>query len=371
MLEIEAFAVLTSIPHLGSMKIRGLIQKFGSALDALRAPLEEIKNIPGFDPILPYWTKWPQSVIWQNDLSLAEKFGTELIPFTSPLFPKSLLNIADHPALLYVQGQLKPQDLHSIAIVGTRHASLYGKEMAEQISKDLAAHGFTVISGLARGIDTAAHRGALARGRTVAVIGSGLADIYPPENQSLAQEISQKGALISEFSMATPPDRQNFPQRNRIVSGMSLATLLIEAPLKSGAMITMEKALSQKRKLLALPGRVDHENFHGNHFLIKKGKAQLVENAADVMAHFDTLFSFSEVQESQLQVFSLDKKEWDLLDSMPQEEVGIDHLVQLTHLPVQQIQTTLMSLILKKIVKEFPGKSYKKIDVPNRSKSMM
>lgn len=367
--ETEAFAVLTSIPYLGAAKVRLLLQTFGSAVTALETPITHIEKLPGFERVMPYWKEWKQNEVWQKDLALVERLGAQLIPFTSPLFPKSLLEIADHPVLLYVQGELKPQDQHSIAIVGTRHASIYGNEMAEQISKDLAARGFTVISGLARGVDTAAHRGALEKGRTIAVIGSGLGDIYPPENHGLAQEIGRKGALISEFGMATPPDRQNFPQRNRIVSGMTLATLLIEAPLKSGAMITMEKAFMQKRKLFALPGRADNENFQGNHFLIKNGKAQLIENAADVITHFEGLFPFLTVKSSKTQSLYLDKNEEALLEKMTQEEIGIDTLAQLTHLPISQLHTILMGLVLKKIIKEFPGKIYKKLAVENKGKN--
>lgn len=361
MQETEAFAVLTSIPQLGTIKIRLLLQEFGSALKALEASKDQIKNLPGFDRILPYWDQWRENKAWQYDLALIKKLGTQLIPFTSPFFPKSLLELADHPTLLYVQGDLKPQDQRSIAIVGTRQASIYGNAMAEQISKELASHGFTIISGLARGIDTAAHRGALEKGRTLAVIGSGLADIYPPENQSLAKEISRKGALISEFSMATPPDRQNFPQRNRIVSGMTLATLLIEAPIKSGALITMEKAYAQKRQLFALPGRADNENFRGNHLLIKNGKAKLVENAADIICHFEGLFPLSSQKSKELPNIYFDLKESLILEKMTFEEIHIDALVQLTRLPVNQVHTTLMGLVLKKIIKEFPGKLYKKL----------
>lgn len=366
MQESEAFAVLTSIPHLGAIRIRFLIEKFGSALNALHAPIEKLEQLPGFDRILPHWKQWPQDPTWKNDLALVEKHDAQLIPFTSPLFPKSLLELPDCPALLYVQGDLKPQDQHSIAIVGTRNASIYGNEMAHQIGKDLASHGFSVISGLARGVDTAVHRGALEKGRTLAVIGSGLADIYPPENRDLAREISQKGVLISEFGMATPPDRQNFPQRNRIVSGMTLGTLLIEAPVKSGAMITMDKAFSQKRKLFALPGRADNDNFRGNHHLIKSGKAQLIENATDILSHFDGLFPMPSIKKAGIQTFVFDKLESAILSKMTMEEIGIDDLALLTNLPVNQVHTALMGLVLKKIVKEFPGKLYKKIIETNK-----
>lgn len=366
--ETEAFAVLTSIPYLGSMKIRSLLQKFGSALEVLHTPSHEIGKLPGFDRVVPHWDLWKENHTWQNDLAIAKKLGVQLVPFTSPHFPKLLLQIPDHPVLLYIQGELKPQDQRCIAIVGTRHASIYGSEMAQQFSKDLANHGFTIISGLARGVDTAAHLGALEKGRTIAVIGSGLANVYPPENQALAQKICQKGALISEFSMSTPPDRQNFPQRNRIVTGMTLATLLIEAPLKSGAMISMDKAYLHKRKLFALPGRADNENFRGNHHLIKTGKAQLVENTADILCHFENLFPLPIAQTSEHPFCYFDKNESYLLEKMPQEEINIDSLALLTNLPINQVHTILMGLVLKKVIKEFPGKIYKKTAAGNKPK---
>lgn len=361
MLETEAFVVLTSIPYLGSNKIRFLINKFGSALQALQASSSQIQKLPGFDRVTPHWDQWPQQESWKKDLAQAAKLKIELLPFTSAHFPKALLAIPDPPIMLYIQGELRPQDQRAIAIIGTRHASIYGSEMAEQISNDLAAHGFTVISGLARGIDTAAHHGALKKGRTIAIIGSGLADIYPSENRFLSQEISKKGAVISEFSMRTPPDRQNFPQRNRIVSGMSLATVLIEAPIKSGAMITMEKAHTQTRKLFALPGRADNENFRGNHYLIKSGKAQLIENASDIISHFEELFPFPSLKVSISEKTYLDKNETLLLEKMTEEEVGIETLAHLTHFPINQLHPILMGLVLKKVIKEFPGKIYKKI----------
>lgn len=357
--EVEAFAALASVEGLGAIKIRQLVEHFGSAAEAFKADPAKVMGVCGRDI---------RNGSWKEDLELAARLGVELIPFTSPQFPKQLLQIPDHPAMLYVKGKIESCDKRSIAVVGTRNASIYGMEMAEQISSELAARGFTIVSGLARGIDTASHRGALTKGRTLAVIGSGLADVYPPENRGLSQEISKRGALISEFPMRTPPDRQNFPQRNRIVSGMTLATLLIEAPIKSGAMITMERAWSQGRKLFALPGRADVEGFRGNHHLIKSGRAVLVESAADIAAHFEDLFPFVCMQPVDSQRFLLDEHEKNLLNSMPNEEIGVDHLSSLLNLPVHQVHTLLMGLILKKAVKEYPGKIYKKLAALNNRK---
>lgn len=368
MKETEAFALLTSTPGLGTAKIRLLIERFGSASDTLNKSAKDLAGLSGFEKIAENWGQWDKNNSWKQDINLADSQGVRLIPYTDPLFPKHLLDIPDHPVLLYVKGELTPQDNRSIAIVGTRQASIYGIEMAEAISKELAANGFTVTSGLARGIDTAAHKGAIVRGRTIAVIGSGLADIYPPENLSLANKISEHGVLISEFPMTTPPDRHNFPKRNRIVSGLSLGTVLIEAPVKSGAMITMERASQHKRKLFALPGRADAESFKGNHLLIKSGQAQLIESASDILSHFEGLFPKIQKDLFDYQAPHLDQAESTLLELMPAEEIGIDALALLTHLPVHQVHTTLMSLILKRVVKEYPGKIYKKIAALNEAK---
>ena len=368
MTESEAFAILTSTPGLGHAKIRLLIERFGTAAASLEKSAHDLEGLAGFDKIIPTWGQWDKNLTWKQDLHLADTLGARLVPYTDPLFPKHLLEIPDHPVLLYMRGEFKPQDQRSIAIVGTRQASIYGIEMAEAIGKELAASGFTVISGLARGIDTAAHKGALVKGRTIAVIGSGLADIYPPENLSLANKIPEHGILISEFSMSTPPDRQNFPQRNRIVSGMSLGTVLIEAPVKSGAMITMERASQHKRKLFALPGRADAESFKGNHLLIKRGQAHLIESAADIISHFEGLFPKVQKDLFDYQAPHLDPGESALLELMPAEEIGIDALTLLSHLPVHQVHTTLMGLVLKKVVKEYPGKIYKKIAALNDQK---
>lgn len=363
--ELEALLILTGIPLLGSIKIRLLLQRFGSALAVLEADPGEIAELPGVGPkLLLELTKWRQDSSWKKNLELAARYEVEIIPYTSPLYPKRLLEIVDLPILLYVKGEIKNCDQRSIAIVGTRHASIYGNEMAEKIARELAEAGFTVVSGLARGIDTSAHRGALHAGRTIGVIGSGLADIYPTENIELARAIVAKGAIISEFAMATPPDRQNFPQRNRIVSGMTMATLLVEAPIKSGAMITMDKAQMQKRPLFALCGRVDDENFKGNHLLIKSGQAQLVESAHDLIENFSDLFSHSSLPPKAkplLESSLLEKEEFEFLKKLPTQEISVDEIVNLTKLPVMKVNVLVMSLVLKKALKEFPGRIYKKL----------
>lgn len=360
--ETTALAIFSETPFLGAVKIRLLIEYFGSAQIAIKAQSKDIKELSGFTPkIIEQWGWWEKHSSWRKNLDLAEQHEVELIPYTHADYPKSLLQFPDSPIILYVKGKLKTSDRQSIAVVGTRNASRYGIEIGGKISRDLAHRGFTVVSGLARGIDTAAHHGALETGRTIAVIGSGLANIYPQENKALADQIALNGALISEFPMMTPPDRKNFPQRNRIVSGMTKGALLVEAPEKSGAMTTMNKAWQQKKPLFCLPGPV-HENFHGNHSLIKAGKAQLVENAGDIAQNFDQLFSRHKKLVAAERPASppLEKEEKELLKELFLEELSIEDLAQTTKLPVRKINILLMGLLLKRVIKEYPGKIYKK-----------
>lgn len=359
--ELEALIILTHLPLLGPIKIRFLMRHFGSAAAALNAPLEKIEQLPSFGPkIMQSWKKGLIDQGWIKNLHLAEKLHTDIIPFYSPHYPKRLLEIADHPLLLYVQGQLLPQDQHCIAVVGTRQATLYGQDIANQLSMKLAQAGFTIVSGLARGIDKAAHEGALTAGRTLAVLGSGIAHIYPTENIELSRAIQKQGALISEFPMSTPPDRQNFPQRNRIVSGMTLGTVLIEAPPKSGAMLTAERAYTQGRPVFALPGRVDQDSFKGNHALIKEGKAQLIEGVADILKNFHDCPLPLVFKPTTQRTISLEKDEEELLQLMPTQEISVEELASLTQWSISKLNSFLMRLVLKKIVKEYPGKIYKK-----------
>ena len=362
--ELEALVALTSIPHLGPVKIKLLLKTFGSSINALNADIKTIEEMKGFgNKIAVGFKSWQDDCRWKDNLDLCKRYGVQIIPFTSTDYPQDLLKIDDYPLMLYVLGDLKTKAVN-LAVVGTRQASIYGLEAAAKISGDLAAQGFTIVSGLARGIDTAAHLAALKKGRTVAVIGSGLSDIYPKENLILAEEIAKNGgAVISEFPMMTPPERQNFPRRNRIVSGLSQGTLLIEAPIKSGAMITMEMALSQRRKLFAIPGRIDNENFSGNHLLIKNGHAKLIENAADISKTFESFEFLSTIQPQSLETGPLlTKDEQELFYRLPNEEFSIEELVELTKWPIAKLNVLLMCLMLKRAIKEYPGKIYKKLN---------
>lgn len=360
--ELHALLFLTHVPYLGSIKIQLLIKHFGSAHNAMQADPHQLNELPGFGPkIIQGWIDSKKQELWKKTLDIAHQQKIRIIPFDDSIYPKNLLDIVDYPLILYAKGSLKNREVQSLAVIGTRQASIYGLEMAGKLSGDLAAADFTIVSGLARGIDTAAHDAATERGRTIAVLGSGLGHLYPKENFLLAEKILEKnGAIISEFPIMTPPDRPNFPQRNRIVSGMTLGTLLIEAPKQSGAMITVDQALSYGRNVFALPGRVDQENFKGNHFLIKNQKAQLVENSEDILMCYNDLFTFSPSSPIMKKI-PLEKEELEFFEHLPSQEVSIEDIVMKTKMPISKVNVLLMGLLLKKMIKEYPGKVYKKI----------
>lgn len=360
--EVEALLILSTIPYLGSTKIRLLLSSYGTAVDALKTPLEELAQLPGFGPkILDSWTKAIADQRIEEYLASIERAGVEVIPFTSPRYPKKLLEIKDFPIILYLSGTFKECDRRSLAVIGSRQSSIYGQEMAHKVCRELAERGYTIVSGLARGIDTAAHRGALKGGRTMAVLGCGLNHLYPEENRALAEEIKQHGALLSEFPMNTPPDKQNFCQRNRIVSGMTLGTILIEAPLQSGAMHTSCKAIEQGRPLFALCGRADWDSFKGNHSLIKGQKAKLFDEVQDILSYFGNTELPLVFKEPMAAHTTLNREESELLRLIPQQELSLEELINHTKMPITKLNATLMSLVLKKMVKEYPGKIYKKV----------
>jgi len=364
--ELEALTVLSGAPLIGSVKIKLLIENFGSASQAITAGAEAWLSLPGFGvKIVDSWNNWYAGSQWENNLELVNRYDVTLLPYTDPRYPKRLLDLKDYPVLLYVKGSIESIDAKSIAVVGTRDASIYGSEMAEKISSELADCNFTIVSGLARGIDTKAHQASLRqKGRTIAVIGSGLANIYPRENMKLASAIAENGALISEFPMNTPPDRQNFPQRNRIVSGMTLGTLLIEAPRKSGAMLTVQRAISQGRRVFTIPGRVDSENFQGNLMLLQERKALLVQSGQDIANSFSDIYAYDPIIKKSREKKSailLNNEEQTLLSLLPNEELAIDKIIELSKLPVMKINVLLIGLLLKNAIKEYPGKIYKKL----------
>ena len=276
-----------------------------------------------------------------REVQEAAEAGISLLPKSHPHFPPAFRELADCPLLIYVQGSIPSG---GIGIVGTRNCTPYGAGAAESSALGLSKSGISVISGLARGIDTAAHRGSLAHGKTVAIIGSGLLEIYPRENLSLSREIVKKGgAIISEYPLHTPPHAYHFPERNRLIAALSESLLLIEVPLKSGAMITAERALALGKKCYALPGRADMESFRGSHKLIREGRATLFESVAEIVG----------VQKN------LAQEEDPFLQHLKGGEFSLDELTAKTNLSLSELSVRLMRLVLNGAIVELPGKYYK------------
>jgi len=303
-------------------------------------------------------TKGMSALQLRKNIEALEQENILPLPKEDPRYPKSLLDLKDPPPLLFVRGKL-PDLSHAVTIVGTRTASNYGKEQSHYIAKELARHGLPILSGLARGIDTAAHRGALTTGITLAVIGSGHSCLYPKENSKLAEEIANKGALISEYLPYTAPTRYTFVKRNRLLAALGRGSLLIESPCKGGSMITMEVAQTLSRKLFALPGSVDCPSFKGNFSLLKKNIASLIENAEDILS----CFQLSPLKKDKTLSFDLNEEEQVVYNALNGQEKSLEELVLLTQYPIMKLNILLTSLTLKGAVVEFSGKLYKKTKI--------
>src|SRR6476469_2920121 len=288
----EACIALNMLPTMGPVRLRKLLEVFETPERVLAAKRDALRGVDGIGrQVVEHITNWETLVDLPAELQRIRDFGATVITAESPLYPRQLREIHSPPIVLYVWGELVERDQHAIAVIGSRRTTHYGLESAKKLSYQLAYAGLTIISGLARGIDTAAHQGALAaKGRTIAVIGSGLMKLYPPENRALAEKICNgNGAVVSEFSMAIEPDRQTFPMRNRIISGWSHGILVVEAGLNSGALITASQAIEQGRSVYAVPGHINAPSAHGSNRLIQQG-AKLVMDASDILDDLQILF---------------------------------------------------------------------------------
>ena len=281
--ELTYWLALKWVEGVGHVTFKTLVQTFGSPQEVFDAPLSSLRNMEGIGQKtashIKSFSKWQQV---EHELALTHKHHVSIITYGDPLYPKNLLNIYDFPPFLYVKGTLREDDI-CIAVVGSRLASTYGRFSTERLCRELALKGVTIVSGLARGIDTAAHKGCLAaKGRTIAVLGCGMDIIYPKENKDLFEKIPLQGAIITEFPFGTPPNGPNFPARNRIISGLSLGVVVVEASYRSGSLITARVALEQGREVFAVPGSIDADGSKGTNKLIKDG-AKLIESADDIL----------------------------------------------------------------------------------------
>ena len=361
MTEPEAFIALNMIRRVGPVRVRRLLDAFGSPVKVLHAGERELAGVGGIGPeVAASIRDWESQVDLTGELALVKDFGATVVTMGCPDYPALLREIHDPPIVLYVWGDLQDRDRHGIGVVGTRKPSHYGSECAKKISYQLASAGVTVVSGLARGIDTAAHQGALAaKGRTIAVIGSGLLSVYPPENLPLAEKISGSGAVVSEFSMQVEADRQTFPMRNRIISGCSFGLLVVEAGGRSGALISANQAGEQGRSIYAVPGRIDQPNAIGSNRLIQQG-AKLITSSADILDDMGLLFAETpdlvpaatpELSGNESLVYA----------ALQEDEVHVDEIIARSGLPTHVASSTLLALEMKKLVRQRPGSRFVKI----------
>jgi DNA processing protein len=287
MTRLEALVSLNMVTDIGSIRLKKLLESFDQPEDILKSPQEKLIRVCGIGEKIASRICSLKKEDLDKEFALAKKYGLKIITQEDKDYPENLKNIYDPPIVLYIKGELKERDKISIAIVGSRRASFYGLCCAENFAGDLSHRGWVIVSGMARGIDTYAHKGALKqKARTIAVMGSGFKHIYPPENKELVEEIAKDGAVISEFPINTEPLKQNFPCRNRVISGLSLGVLVVEAARNSGALITADFALEQGREVFALPGKVDSGTSFGTNELIKQG-AKLVSCVEDILEEFN------------------------------------------------------------------------------------
>lgn len=361
---LHSFLRLVSVQGMGSFRIRRLISHFKTASEVLSADVLSLVGIDGIDKVLAKKIRAGGDPDFADrQLQACRKHNIQLISYYDKSYPSALKETPDPPILLYMKGTLQDRDVISIGVVGTRIPSQYGKRIAELLSKELIKNGFTIVSGLARGIDTIAHKTCVnLASRTVAVMGSGLDIIYPTENKKLAEAITENGALLSELPCGSLPDAANFPKRNRIISGLSLGVLVVEAGEKSGALITATSALNQNREVFAVPGSVLSTKSIGTNRLIKEG-AKLVQSVEDILEelqHRVRSFSFEKSDFKSLPV-DLSDKEKKVMSTFSEDPIHIDMIAQKTGFSTAEALSVLLTLELKDVVKQLSGKMFVRV----------
>jgi DNA processing protein len=372
--DLKCWIALKWVEGVGNVGFKTLLNAFGSPQQVFAAPFSMLKAVPGIGAKaarqIRDFSDWEKV---EKELECARRIGIEIITLHDPNYPHGLSNIYDNPAYLYVKGSLRDDDVN-VAFVGSRMASAHGLFTTERLCRELALQGITIVSGMARGIDSAAHRGALAgRGRTIAVLGCGLDIIYPPENEKLLSDIAASGAVISEFPLGTPPNAPNFPARNRIISGISIGVVVVEAGEKSGSLITARIALEQGREVFAVPGNIDISGSRGTNKLIKQG-AKLIENIDDILeeilpqtgrmppsvkthASRDCADSHPAKRETvpDRHFTENEKAVWQVISQKP---VHIDQIITSTGRTAAEVLSSLLSLELNGVIEQKPGKIY-------------
>lgn len=355
-----SWLTLARVPGIGAARFHALLRRFRSPSSALSASVDELTGIEGLGPQTARAIRSHRDQAFvDRQLRLLERHGARIVTFRDRDYPERLRDIYDPPPFLYVSGGWEAKDEQSVAIVGTRYASSYGRRMAEAFSADLSAYGFTVVSGMARGVDTLAHRTVLkGNGRTVAVLGSGLDRPYPAENRKLMASIREHGAVMTEQPFGTGPDAVNFPQRNRIISGSTLGTIVVEAGKVSGALITARFALDQGREVFAVPGPLNVPGSEGVNRLIKDGTAKLIQRVEDVIDELAPRLGLdpSEVdRKPPVPAYDLLPEEQAMYSRLSTEPEHIDRLASSQGLQSSQALGVLLGLELKGAARQLPG----------------
>ena len=374
--ELRHWIALRFVEDLGCAGCRRLLDHFGSPRDILAAPETELRRVSRISgkaaEAVRRFSDWKRV---DEELEDAARSGVSLLPMTHPDYPGELRHLPDPPPLLYVRGTLREEP--AVAVVGSRRATVYGKFMTDRLVRELARHGIAVVSGLARGIDTAAHWGALrAKGRTVAVLGSGIDVVYPRENGELMERIPESGAVVTEFPFRTPPLALNFPARNRIISGLSMGVAVVEAGEKSGSLITARLALEQGKEVFAVPGSIDSPVSRGTHRLLRQG-AKLVESVHDILEEIFPRVLFSEVEKQSArmgpdpaalsreerrsgggEIGETGEREAALLRILGDRPVQVDEMIRASGLDSKEVLSLLLSLELQGLVRQLPGKQF-------------
>jgi DNA processing protein len=359
--ELKSWLALSTVPNVGPIRFISLVKHFGFPEAVLSANEKELSDLPEFGTVIASNVK--RRVDWElaeKQLQLMEKNQVQLLTFKEEFYPENLKSIYDPPPFLFIRGNIKKEDKNAIAVVGCRMASPYGRQITEKIGRELAKRGITIVSGLARGIDSISHLSALKEnGRTIAVFGSGLDVIYPPENKKLVERIVQNGAIISEFSLGTKPEAPNFPRRNRLISGLSLGVVIVEAGAKSGALLTAQCALDQNREVFAIPGNIGAKNSEGTNRLIKQG-AKLVTSVEDILEELNLITSVQQKERNQIEkdLSQLSEMEKNIYNLIMNEPYHIDKIAQETNLTTSCALSTLLSLELKGFIRQLSGKMF-------------
>jgi DNA processing protein len=362
--ELLDLLCLTMVPGVGPATFQALMERFGSATRALSATEGRLREVSGVGPKLATAiTRARRDFNPEAERELCRQKGVEIVGRGAPGYPEPLERIPDPPPLLYCKGTLTPGDELAIAIVGSRKCTPYGLRTAERLAQSLARVGLTVVSGLARGIDASAHRGALkAGGRTIGVLANGLAEIYPPEHDELADQVADSGAVVSEMPMRQRPLADLFPRRNRIISGLCLGVVVVEATPRSGSLVTARHALEQNREVFAVPGPVDSLPSRGCHQLIRDG-ARLVETVDDILEELGPLVREVKPSDDGVPVrkpseLALSDQERTILGHLDDVPKGVDEIIGRTRQTASQVMATLSVLEMRRLIRRMPGNAF-------------